>query len=86
MYVGQGPEVVYAVFCSEFGLHVLQALQLLGQVEGGQDWIPRTEGDQRAGAQRLVGIDPGLRVAQRVLLLRQDALIAPASGQAHGRN
>lgn len=73
------------VLDSELALHAAQAPQLPRQLEGGQNGIVRAEGDERAGRKRAVGVDPRLRVAQRVRLARRYALIAPATSVVRHR-
>lgn len=48
------------------------------ELEGGQDRVFARQGDQGRTGQGTVGVDPGARVAQGVLLPRGDALVAPA--------
>lgn len=59
-------------------LEEAESAKLPREFEGGQDRVFAGQGDQGRTGQGTVGVDPGARVAQGVLLPRGDALVAPA--------
>lgn len=68
----------HLVLALELVLEEAESAELPRELEGGQDGIFAGQRDQGRTGQGTVGVDPGARVAQRVLLPRGDALVAPA--------
>lgn len=70
----------HVVFVSEFRLHGAKSAKLPTQLKSGQQWIPRWQSYEGRGRKRFVGVNPRMRVTQRVLCTRRDTLITTTPG------
>lgn len=80
----QSTKATHNVLGLKLVFHALEAPQLSTQLEGSANRVLGGEGDERGRSEGLVSVDTGERVAQRIVLRRNQALVTPTPDDYEG--